>query len=396
LPHPSAFVPELLDQLGKPEGGLCERIATIIRLKVGVDVLPDEIRSIELPPHSHMNYEVVDAKGDILASGRNLGVIRTKLAPRIREGFSKLTADNLTRDNLKRWSFGELPETVDVRRFGMTVRAFPALVDMKSSVSIKLFDTRAAADESMRFGLRRLCMLASDSDFKKYTQFLPAADRLAMRYAPLGDVSEFKPLLREVIADRAFLYDDTGPLPDARLPRDSDAFDALVYSGLSRLGRAMDDVVETVEAILNGVYAVRASFGDRPPVAWTPVIADIASQLDSLLPKGFLAITPFERLKHFPRYLAAIQRRVAKLSGDGLSKDLRKMAELDPYKRFHAEIVKNEPQRAREDAALHRLGWMIEEFRVSLFAQELKTPVPVSAKRLDEIIESMRPPEQAD
>ena len=396
LPHPSAFVPELLDQLGKPEGGLCERIATIIRLKVGVDVLPDEIRAIELPPHSHMNFEVIDSKGDILASGRNLGVIRTKLAPRIREGFSKLTADNLTRDHLKRWSFGELPEAVDVRRFGMTVRAFPALVDMKNSVSIKLFDTRAGADESMRFGLRRLCMLAADADFKKYTQFLPAADRLAMRYAPLGDVSEFKSLLREVIADRAFLYDDSGPIPDSRLPRDSDAFDAVVASGLSKLGRAMDDVVETVEAILNGVYAVRASFGDRPPAAWAPVIADIAGQLDTLMPKGFLAATPFERLKHYPRYLAAIQRRISKLSGDGLPKDLRKLADLEPYKRLYAEFVKSDPQRARNDASLHRLGWMIEEFRVSLFAQELKTSVPVSSKRLDEIIESMRPPEQAE
>jgi ATP-dependent helicase HrpA len=384
LPHPSAFLPECVSQLGRPEGSLYDRLATIIRLKVGVEVSPDEMRVIELPAHSMMNFEVVDGSGQILAQGRSLGAIRVKLAPQIRDGFARLQADRVTRDGIKKWDFGDLPERVQIRRFGMTVDAFPGLVDRATSVSIRLFETKESAEEATRFGLRRLCMLAAAEDFNRYTQFLPAADRLAFQYSAMGKASEFKPVLRELIADRAFLADQAGSITPERYPRDDEAFEKLIAAGLSRLGRAMDEVVELVSAIFAGMYAVRASVGERPPAAWGPVLNDLKEQLDHLAPPGFLGAVPYEWLRHYPRYLAAIQRRVGKLVGDGLTKDLRKIAEFQAYWRGYVELSQKSEEGRRFDAALHQYRWMLEEYRVSLFAQELRTSITVSPKRLEE------------
>ncbi|MFZ4575097.1 MAG: DUF3418 domain-containing protein, partial [Phycisphaerales bacterium] len=384
LPHPSAFMPECIEQLAKPEGSLFDRLATIIRLKVGVPVSPDELRAIELPAHQLMNFEVVDGQGQVLASGRSLGAIRVKLAPQIRDGFARLRADSVTRDNIKRWDFGDLPERVSIQRFGMVVDAFPGLVDRGTSVSIKLFDSAESAAEATRFGLRRLCMLSAAEDFNRYTQFLPAADRLAFQYAAIGKASELKPVLRELIADRAFLADQSGSIAPERYPRDDEAFEKLVSAGLSRLGRAMDEVTELVASIFSGMYAVRAAVGEKPPAAWAPVLADIREQLDHLAPAGFLGAVPYEWLRHYPRYLAAIQKRVGKLVGDGLTKDLRKLAEYLPYWRAYVEMAQRGDEGRRGDAALHQYRWMLEEYRVSLFAQELRTSITVSPKRLDE------------
>jgi ATP-dependent helicase HrpA len=389
LPHPSAFVQECMGQLGKPEGSLYDRLATIIRLKLGVEVTADELRVIELPAHLHMNFEVVDTQGKILASGRSLGPIRIKLAPQIRDGFARLQADNVTRQGLKQWDFGDLPERVQLRRFGMTVDAFPGLVDRTTSVSIRLFDTAGAAAEASRFGLRRLCMLAAGEEFKRYTSFLPAADRLAVQFAAIGKPAELRTVLRELIADRAFMHDNAGPLRPEAFPRDEEAFEAMLAAGLQRLGRSIDEITEVVGAILNGIHAVQMQVGSSPPSAWMPVLVDIKEQLDHLVPTGFLSTTPFEWLRHFPRYLAAIQRRLTKLAGDGLHKDLRKVAELAPYWRSYVELANRSGEDRKYDPAVQQFRWMLEEYRVSLFAQELRTSMSVSTKKLEETMSSI-------
>ena len=384
LPHSSLLASKLLPDLKFGEGDLFERLMRLIRLETGADVPEAELRAVMLPTHLRMRFEVVGEDGGVLAVGRDLGPIREKLAPKLRERFLTISDPAFTKDKIKVWDFGVLASSVQIRRFGMAVEAYPAIVDMKESVSIKLFDSPAAADEGLRPGLRRLAILTAGEEFRKATAFLPAADRLALSYAVLGKASELKPLMREVIADRAFLADDAGLLKAEVLPRDAKAFEKFVDRGLSRLGRAIDEVATLFEQILTGWHAVHALLGKPSPAGWAPVIVDVREQMALLCPPGFMATTPYENMRHYPRYFAAIQLRLMRLGGDGIGKDLRKLAELQPWWRSYATLAVQDPVRSDRDPAVRQMRWMIEEYRVSLFAQELRTAFPVSVKRLGE------------
>jgi ATP-dependent helicase HrpA len=185
------------------------------------------------------------------------------------------------------------------------------------------------------------------------------------------------------------MHDNAGPLRPEAFPRDEEAFEAMLAAGLQRLGRSIDEITEVVGAILNGIHAVQMQVGSSPPSAWMPVLVDIKEQLDHLVPTGFLSTTPFEWLRHFPRYLAAIQRRLTKLAGDGLHKDLRKVAELAPYWRSYVELANRSGEDRKYDPAVQQFRWMLEEYRVSLFAQELRTSMSVSTKKLEETMSSI-------
>lgn len=384
LPHPTLLAAKLMPELKFGEGDLFERLMRLIRLETGADVPEAELRAVMLPNYLRMRFEVVGEDGAILAVGRDLGPIRDMLAPKLRERFLTISDPTFTKDKIKSWDFGTLETSVQIKRFGMSVEAYPAIVDMKESVSIKLFDSPAAADEAMRPGLRRLAIMSAGEEFRKATAFLPAADRLALSYAVIGKAAELKPLMRELIADRAFLADEAGVLKAEALPRNVKEFEKFVDRGLSRLGRAIDEVATLFEQILTGWHAVQGLVARPSVAAWAPVIVDVREQMALLAPPGFMGKTPYENLRHYPRYFAAIQLRLMRLGGDGLTKDLRKMAEVAPWWRSYASLVMQDPARAERDPALRQMRWMIEEYRVSLFAQELRTAFPVSVKRLGE------------
>jgi len=384
LPHPSLLASKLMPELKFGEGDLFERLMRLIRLETGADVPEAELRGVVLAAPLMMRFEIVAEDGGILAVGRDLGPIREKLGPRLRERFLAISDPAFTKDGIKAWDFGELAKSVAIRRFGMTVEAYPAIVDMKTSVSIRLFDSPAAAEEALRPGLVRLAVLSAGGEFQKATGFLPAADRLALSYSALGKTAELKPLMREVIAERAFLADEAGAGKGELLARNTTDFEKFVDRGLSRLGRAIDEVATLFDQVLTGWHSVHGLLGRPAVAAWAPVITDVREQMALLCPAGFLAATPYENLRHYPRYLAAIQLRLMRLGGDGLWKDTKKLAELQPWWRSYAGLVKGDPARAARDPDVRLMRWMLEEYRVSLFAQELRTAFPVSVKRLGE------------
>jgi ATP-dependent helicase HrpA len=252
------------------------------------------------------------------------------------------------------WTFGELPELLELRKGGQSVVGFPALVDRGSHVEIEVFDEPDEAARRHRAGLRRLFALQLREPLRLLERGLADVQRLAAAYLALGTFEELRAQIVEVALERAFFAE---PLPHDLIAQ---------------------EVARQAGAVLGEFAAATRKLKDsRPP---KEVHDDISAQLGRLVGRRFLADTPWTALQHLPRYLKAVTMRLDKLRGDP-ARDAARLAELRPLEqrwlRRLAEL------KGAQDTRLEEYRWLLEELRVSFFAQELRTPQPVSAKRLD-------------
>jgi ATP-dependent helicase HrpA len=259
---------------------------------------------------------------------------------------------------------------MEVQRGAQSLIGFPALIDKGTHVEIEVFDEPEVAAAKHRSGLRRLVALQIKEPLKYLEKNIPDLQKMAVAYMSLGTADELREQIIEVALDRAFLQEP--------LPQDEPAFKARIEEGRTRLNLIAQEVARLAGAILVEYQAAARKLKDsRPP---KDVADDIAAQLQRLVPKRFIVSTPYAQLQHFERYLKAIVLRLDKLRADP-ARDAARMAELRPleqrYQRRLAEL------KGRDDARLQEFRWMLEELRVSLFAQELRTPQPVSVKRLE-------------
>ncbi len=352
------------------QGDLYEALAAMIKELRNVSIPREAWQPRGIPDHLRMHFIVTDEHQKELARGRDLAELKTRLAGKAKASFGRLARSTLDREGMTTWELGELAERVEIDRGGLRLVAYPALVDERTSVSLKLLDSAEAAAASTRAGLRRLFMLQARDELTYHLRLVPNLPQMALSYAELGGAEQLKRELTELAADRAFLAD----LPPVR---SKTAFDARLSEGWKRIGPALRGAGTVVSAILAERHAVAVRLSGKLPAAWAAAIADIREQLSLLLPRGFLASTPAGQLQHLPRYLTAIRMRLDKLQNAGPARDARFMGELVPLWRRYVEAPSNASR-------LVKYRWMLEEFRVSLFAQELGTAMPVSAKRLEE------------
>ncbi|MBN8492490.1 MAG: DUF3418 domain-containing protein, partial [Burkholderiales bacterium] len=268
------------------------------------------------------------------------------------------------------WSFGELPELMELRQGAQTLIGFPALIDKGTHVEIEVFDEPEVAAARHRAGLRRLVALQIKEPLKYLEKNIPDLQRLGVLYMGLGTLEELRQQIVDVALDRAFLAEP--------LPTDAKAFDTRVAEGRARLNLIAQEVARAVGAVLAEYAAASRKLKDaRPP---RDVADDIAAQLQRLVGKRFVVDTPYAQLQHLPRYLKGITLRLDKLKADP-ARDAARMAEARLAEaRWLKRVVE---MKGRRDARLDEYRWLLEELRVSLFAQELRTPQPVSSKRLD-------------
>jgi ATP-dependent helicase HrpA len=273
-------------------------------------------------------------------------------------------------DRYTAWTFGELPELMELRKGSQTLVGFPALIDQGTHVVIEVFDEPELAAARHRAGLRRLVALAIKEPLKYLEKNIPDLQRLGAAYMGLGTVEELRQQIVDLALDRAFLAEP--------LPADAGAFDARLAEGRARLNLIAQEVARAVGAVLAEYAAAGRKLKDsRPP---KDVADDIAAQLQRLVGKRFVLETPYAQLQHLPRYLKAITLRLDKLKADPV-RDAARMAEV---RVAEARWLKRLAElKGRRDARLDEYRWLLEELRVSLFAQELRTPQPVSSKRLD-------------
>jgi ATP-dependent helicase HrpA len=344
---------------------LADALAAFLQRATGVDIDAAEFAAVALAPHFLMRFRLHDDSGRTLAAGRDLAALRAQWEGRAREAFSRKTDVELTREDVTAWDFEEIPR--EVRSAGGLL-AFPALVDLGETVALRVFERRDEAAEAHLAGVLRLLRNALAGDLKQARRRLPIGNPLALKYAPLGGVDA----LREDLVEGGFA-DLVARLDlDART---AGAFEALRTQAARELFAAAMERLKLAEPIIEAQAELKPWL--EPPMMGFARASydDLREQFDALLAPGFLRELPPSRLAHFPRYLKAMRLRAERLRQDP-AKDQQRMLQVLPYWRDYLK------HRAAGAEGLDELRWLIEEWRVSLFAQELKTAEPVSAKRL--------------
>jgi ATP-dependent helicase HrpA len=354
---------------------LFEALARYVQRVAGEPVSSDMWDGAELPPHLRMNFRVVDDAGRELATGRDLAALKVQLGEAAQLTFAS-AGSGIEKGGIRAWDFGELPEKIAFTRAGRRLTGYPALVDEGESVAIRLLDTHAAADSEMRGGVRRLMRLALKEQMKQLERNLPGFAQAALALRGLAPADDWKEDLLTAIADRAFIGED-------ELPRGTEAFEALKQRARARLPAVREAGCRLFASVADEYQRAQQKLSAAARSIPQPA-ADVRAQLARLVFKGFLGATPWEHLHDLPRYLKAAQLRLDKFAGDP-ERDQRHTANIAELWRRYEERAARARRAGTTDARLEDFRWRIEELRVSLFAQELKTPYPVSYKRLDKL-----------
>ena len=371
---------------------LQQALARYIREQKQLDVPLDAFRLEQLPVHLLMNFRVVDEHGRQLGMSRNFAQLRGEwaptptlipppggeglnpahrksgpLSPRGRAGVGEESKRHTT------WDFGDFKPTSTEPRAGQTITVFNALVDEGDAVTLQSFDTRDAAQAAQRLGLRRLFMLALKEQVKYLEKNLPGLQTMAMQFLPFGSQQDLQRQILAVTFDRCCLNE---PWPETEKE-----FAARCKEAKARLNLVAQEIARLVGAVLTEYHALQKALPAFK--AQNQVTQDIRSQCEWLLGKEWIARTPYERMQHMPRYLKAINVRLEKLRTNP-ARDAQNMAQINPLQQQWQRRLS--AQQGETDAHLEDFGWMLQELRVSLFAQELKTPVIVSVKRLEKML----------
>jgi ATP-dependent helicase HrpA len=420
------------DALCQPEafasGNLMDSLLKLVREATQLDIKRGDIKADMLSPHHLMHIRVVDEHGRQLGASRSLAALKGELGAKARGAFQALASlklnatesvdkngseksekknglPQLNKENiaiskngfisekhfqsLKKstdnnagktagqagvkhttWAFGELPELMEIKKSGQTLIGFPALIDQGDGVSIEVFDEPGVAADKHRAGLRRLFALQIKDALKYLEKNLPGLQQMGVAYMSLGTADELKALLLDVAMDRAFLLDP--------LPTDAASFKARVDEGRGRLTLIANEVARLCGTILTEHSVAQRKLKDSKPPA--DVATDVQQQLARLVTKRFLIDTPWVQLQHLPRYLKGVQARLEKYRADP-ARDAAKLAELKPQDQRYWRLVAE--RKGQVDLPMAEFRWLLEELRISFFAQELRTPQPVSTKRLD-------------
>jgi ATP-dependent helicase HrpA len=370
-------------------GSLLEALALFLGRRAGTN-LPRTIFDAEaMPDHLRMNFRVVDGTGKQVAAGRDLAEIRRKLGVKARESFAAMPPSEFHKDKITRWDFGDLPEHVELSRHGLTLLGYPSLVDDGLSASLRVLDSPQAAREAMRAGVRRLFMIQVGEELKYLSRKLPALEQMCLHYATLGNCDELRRDLVTAVADRALFGDD--PDDAAVRVRTRDAFAARAEAGWRRLKPAGDEVMTATAETLALYHELSKRLSEDFPPLLLSSAQDLREQLARLVPRRFVAKTPAAWLPHLPRFLRGMQIRLQKLFNAGLARDQNAYHEMRPLWRAFVEREQSHLAREVRDPAMEQFRWMLEELRVSLFAQELKTSAPVSVKRMEALWEQVQP-----
>ena len=352
---------------------LREALLRYVQRRLGEPIARDTLDEREMPAHLRMNFRIVDEAGRELAMGRDLVALKGQLGQAAQLTFGK-SDPGIEREGLRTWDFGDLPESIAFSRGGRRLTGYPGLVDEGDSVAIRLFDVQSAAAVEMRAGVRRLLRLALKEQMKQLEKNPPGFTASALHLRSVMNPDDLREDLLAAITDRAFIADDP-------LPRTLKAFEAQRGRARTRLpavteaaGRLLTAVAEEYQRINARLAAAKGPL-QRPG-------ADVRAQLARLVYEGFLTGTPWEQLAQLPRYLKAMQLRLDKY-GNNPERDTKHQAGIAELWKRYEDRGEKLRKAGVTDPRLEDFRWQLEELRVSLYAQELKTPYPVSFKRLD-------------
>jgi ATP-dependent helicase HrpA len=396
------------------KGNLLDALIADVREKTGIATKTTDFKLETLPAHHSMNFKIIDEHGRQLEMGRNLAGLQAEFGGQARESFQRLaektavastenvsneprysgqshtqpgqkpassgtaavTANVSEHQHLTAWSFGELPELLEIQQGKQTLIGFPALVDKNTHCDLEVFDDPAEAARVHRTGLRRLFALQLKEQLKYLEKNIPGLQQMGMQFMSLGSQEELRDQIIQAGLERACMQEP--------LPKNADEFNRSKDEGKSRLGLLVNEIARLASQILAEYYTLPKKL--QGAKAHPQSVADMQSQLQALVGKRFIADNDYVQLAHFPRYLKAVNVRLEKLRTDP-PRDARLMSE---WTQVAAPWQRAQKGQKSADPKMTEFRWLLEELRVSLFAQELRTPMPVSVKRLQKVWESMQ------
>lgn len=424
LPETATRMAEVLNQTERfGHGSLTDAVLKLVKQATALDIVRADIKVDMLQPHFFMNFVVQDEHGRQLGQGRNLGALKSEWGREARGAFQALAslklgqnqqqptdaaaaptpqklhssvpsnkasnsinteskqATTLTEQRYTNWTFGELPELLEIQKGGQTLIGFPALTDVGDAVMLEVFDEPEMAAGKHRGGLRRLFALQIKDALKYLEKNIPDLQKMGVSYMQVGrttehanaaggSVDELRDIIIALALDRAFLLDP--------LPTDVQTFQRRVEEGRGRLTLIANEVARLAGVILLEYASAQRKLKDTKNAS--NATTDAQQQLQRLVGKRFLLDVPWERLQHLPRYCKAVTLRMDKWRSDPARDDLR-LTELRPLEQRYWRLVAE--RKGVVDDRMTEFRWLLEELRVSLFAQELRTPQPVSVKRLE-------------
>ncbi|MES2354193.1 MAG: ATP-dependent RNA helicase HrpA [Pseudomonadota bacterium] len=379
MPVPE-FVTAALQELRPGTQVMAEALPEFLTQRTGLKVGIGTWEGENVPAHLQMNIRIVDDSGRELAMGRNLKALREQLGEAAQLTFAK-ASPGIERDGIKTWDFGDLPAEITFSRNGTKLTGFPTLVDDGESVAIRLFDAEQAAQSAMHQGVVRLLRLALKEQIKQLEKGPGNFNQLALHVRGTISPDQLRDDWLTAITDRAFLGDD-------EIPRNEKAFEQQKQRARTRIPAVTDALNRYLGEITQEYQLVQQRLNSIGPQL-ARVSRDIRAQLSALINPGFLSNTPWEKLQHLPRYLRAMRLRLDKY-GNAPERDERHAAAVDRLWKLYVERREKHRKAGIEDLQLLEFRWLIEELRVSLFAQELKTPMPISTKRLEKFWEGVR------
>jgi ATP-dependent helicase HrpA len=383
IPVPQ-YADKCLANISPEDGALLPVLSEQLRKLTGVEIAEQDWRVDEIPLYLQMNFKLLDDDGNLLDESRDLTALKEKWAKQAAASFRQIPDSDYEQQGLSSWSFADLPEQVTLQQNGVEMTAYPALIDRGDSVDLTLMDTLKQAQQQTKLGLRRLFMLVQADTVKYLNKQLPDIKQLCLYYANVPDApfeedktdkqltpcEQLKQDLIAVAIDRTFILNQPAL-------RSREEFEQRLNSRKGDLVRIASELTQSIAEPLAEYHAIAKRLSGNLPLAAINAVNDIREQLNHLLYHGFVHHTPDDYLKRLPAYFQAVGLRLDKLLTDP-AKDRQRMAEVMPHwQRYLKQKNKHQTE------AMQQYRWMIEEFRISVFAQEIKTAYPVSAKRLD-------------
>jgi ATP-dependent helicase HrpA len=370
----------LAQELPFGQGDFLQSLSTRLSQIAEEPVVPAHFDESKLPSHLRMNVRVVDDAGEPQQMGRDLSslqrTVRSQPADGNHDPAAQIVADAWHRDHLTAWDFPELPIEVPLERGGIQMLGYPVLIDQGSDVQLRLLDNLPLAEHQTRRAVTRLYVLAQQKSLRTQIRWLPRFDEVAVWSASLMDQDTLRHHLQMRIAELAFLG-------RKKTPRTKDDFEARLVDASERIAMATQEFAPWLPRTFEAYHRVRLSIESLGGGQAAALRSDLQEQRKHLFADDFLMEVPWMWLQHFPRYLQAMELRVEKWQTGAQQRDREASAQVSHYWQQFLHRQADLEQRHRYSPELIEYRWMIEEFRVSLFAQQLGTATKISAQRLD-------------
>jgi ATP-dependent helicase HrpA len=413
--YAKSFLERKLDEKQFGVGDFLDSLIGDIRKERGLEIKRTDFRPEALPLHSSMNFRLIDEHGRQLEVERNLARLRSEYGQTARSAFQAIaqetaqvelgvepskrespqsngaastTASDSTRKveqgGYRTWGFGELPETLEIQKGNKTLFGYPALVDRGDFCDLEVFDDLEEARKRHNLGLRRLFALSNKDTLKALQKQLPGIRELGLLFINVGSVDDLIEQILNLALERAFI---TEPLPV-----NAEQFAERLQAGKPRLALIAQEISRHALNALQSYADLQKKIASAKAVS-PSAYADMQTQMQGLIFPKFVAEIPYAQLVHLPRYLKAIALRIDKLRSNP-SRDIQCQKDWESVARPWQKLLQGGKGAAAyamaEDPALTDFRWQLEELRVALYAQELKTPTPMSLKRLEKVLANLR------